>query len=157
MTQAPPEAGTQPFITTPDDAEHIRPFGLNIYIAADMERTGGRLSALVAEHRPEEGPPHHVHFQQEEMFFVIEGLYEVTVGDVTRTAGAGAFVYIPRNTVHTFRNIGPTVARMLDLTVPGGQERYFREIDALAKGDGFSGDRVQEISLRYDTHFPHAH
>ena len=33
-------------------------------------------------------------------------LYEVTVGDETAKAGPGSIVFIPRNVVHRFKNVG---------------------------------------------------
>jgi oxalate decarboxylase/phosphoglucose isomerase-like protein (cupin superfamily) len=95
-----------------------------------------------------------VHFDQEEMFFVIERTYEMTVGGQTRTAGPGTIVFIPRNVVHRFKNVGETTARMLDWTLPGGQDHYFKAIADLAASDGFTGERAAEISKKFDTNFP---
>jgi oxalate decarboxylase/phosphoglucose isomerase-like protein (cupin superfamily) len=90
---------------------------------------------------------------QEEVFFIIEGTYELTVGDQTSTAGPGTIVFIPRNVVHRFRNVGDTTARMLDWSLPGGQDRYFKAISDLAAGGGFTGEKVVEISKQFDTNF----
>jgi cupin domain len=79
---------------------------------------------LMGWHKPGEGPPDHVHFDQEEIFFIIEGSYEMTVDGHTSTAGPGTIVFIPRNVVHRFRNVGETTARLLDWTLPGGQDHY---------------------------------
>jgi hypothetical protein len=69
------------------------------------------------------------------------------------TAGAGTLVFIPHNTVHRFRNVGKTTARMLDWSLPGGQDHYFTAISELAAGGGFTGKKVLEISSRFDTSF----
>ncbi len=137
------------------DGEKIKPFGLDMTVLMSADQTGGTLSAIVAEHEPGVGPPPHVHFSQEEIFYVLDGTYEVAInGGAPEIAGPGTFVFLPRNTVHSFKNIGTTTARMLDMSLPGGQDRYFKEIDALAAGGGFSGDKVLEISQRHDTNFP---
>ena len=120
------------------------------------EATGGAISVLLGSHKPGEGPPDHVHFSQEEIFFVVEGTYELTVGDQTSTAGPGTIVFIPRNVVHRFKNVGDTTARMLDWSLPGGQDHYFKAIADLATGDGFTGEKVMEISRKFDTNFPAA-
>lgn len=145
-----------PLIVTLEDGEAIQPFGLDMKIVVRSDQTGGKLSAILAVHQPGEGPPDHLHFHQEEVFFVLEGTYEVGVEGITRTVGPGTFVYLPRHAVHTFKNVGTTPAKMLDMSVPGGQDRYFREISDLAKGDGFSGEKIREISQRHDTNFPDA-
>jgi quercetin dioxygenase-like cupin family protein len=142
-------------IVRAEDGEKITPFGLNMKILASADATGGALSAIVAEHEPGMGPPPHVHFSQEEMFYVLEGSYEVAIdGGAPSVIGPGSFVFLPRNTVHTFKNVGTTTARMLDMSLPGGQDRYFKEIHALAAGGGFSGEKVLEVSRRHDTNFP---
>jgi quercetin dioxygenase-like cupin family protein len=125
-------------------------------VLLSTEATGGAISVLMADHKPGEGPPDHVHFSQEEMFFIVEGTYELTVGDQTSTVGPGTIVFIPRNMVHRFKNVGNTTARMLDWSLPGGQDHYFKEIADLAASDGFTGEKVMEISKKFDTNFPAA-
>src|SRR5262249_15007721 len=89
-----------PAIVTPQQALSIKPFGLDMDVLLTTEATGGATSVIMAWHKPCEGPPDHVHYKQEEILFIIEGLYEVTVGDQTAQAGPGSIVFIPRNVVH---------------------------------------------------------
>jgi hypothetical protein len=42
---------------------------------------------------------------------------------------------------------------MLDWSLPGGQDHYFKAISDLAAGGGFTGDKVMEISKRFETEF----
>ena len=144
----------QPAVVTPKQALSIKPFGLDMDVLLTTEATGGATSVIVAWHEPGEGPPAHVHFKQEEILFIIEGLYEVTVGDETATAGPGSIVFIPRNVVHRFKNVGGVKGRMLGWSLPGGQDHYLKTISELAAGGGFTGEKVMEISKRFDTHFP---
>jgi len=143
-------------IVKPEQALPLKAFGLDMKVLLSTEATGGAISVLMADHKPGEGPPDHVHFSQEEMFFIVEGTYELTVGDQTSTAGPGTIVFIPRNVVHRFKNVGDTTARMLDWSLPGGQDNYFKEIADLAAGDGFTSEKVAEISKKFDTNFPAA-
>jgi len=136
-----------------EQAQRLAPFGLDMKVLLTTEATGGALSVLMAWHKPGEGPPDHVHFNQEEIFFILEGTYELTVDGHTTTAGAGTIVFIPRNVVHRFKNVGDTAACMLDWSLPGGQDHYFKAISELA-GAGFTGEKVMAISRRFDTNFP---
>jgi len=147
----------QPAIVTPKQALSIKPFGLEVRVLLSTEATGGAISAIMAWHKPGEGPPDHVHFSQEEMFFIVEGTYELTVGGETSTVGPGTIVFIPRNVVHRFRNVGDATACMLDWSLPGGQDHYFKAISDLAAGGGFTGEKVMEISKKFDTNFTLAH
>jgi mannose-6-phosphate isomerase-like protein (cupin superfamily) len=144
----------QPAIVTPKQALSIKPFGLDMDVLLTTEATGGATSVIMAWHKPGEGPPDHVHYKQEEILFIIEGLYEVTVGDETAQAGPGSIVFIPRNIVHRFKNVGFVTGRMLGWSLPGGQDRYLKAISELAAGGSFTSEKVIEISKTFDTHFP---
>ena len=143
-------------IVKPEQGLPIKPFGLDVKVLLTTEATGGAISVLIAWHKPGEGPPDHFHSSQEEMIFIVEGTYELTVGGQTSTVGPGTIVFIPRNVVHRFKNVGDTTACMLDWSLPGGQDHYFKTISELAAGGNFSGERVKEISKKFDTNFPAA-
>jgi mannose-6-phosphate isomerase-like protein (cupin superfamily) len=144
----------QPVIVTPKQALSIKPFGLEMRVLLSTEDTSGAISVVMAWHKRGEGPPDHVHFGQEEMFFIVEGTYELTLGGRSSTVGPGTIVFIPRNMLHRFKNVGDTTACMLDWSLPGGQDRYFKAVSELAAGGGFSGEKVMEISKMFDTNFP---
>ncbi len=151
------ETALQPRITTFDEAEEIKPFGTPARIMLRTEETGGAFSALLVMHGPGDGPPPHRHANQAEYFFVVEGTYEMTVGGETQTIGPGTMVFCPPNTVHTFKNIGDSPAKMLDWSLPGGQDRYFQEVDEMGKGGaGFGPEmmaRLEEANRRHDVTF----
>lgn len=150
----PPGARVKPLIVTPQEAMEIKPFGLDMRVLLSSEDTGGLISVLMVFHQPGEGPPDHLHRMQDECIFIVEGTYEVSVGETKKIVEPGSLLFIPRDTVHRFKNIGQTVGRMLDWSVPAGQDHYFRAIHDLAAGSGFSGDAVIEVSKNHDTHFP---
>ena len=143
----------QPAVVKPKQGLSIKPFGLDMDVLLTTEATGGATSVIMAWHKPGEGPPDHVHFKQEEFLFIIEGFYEVTVGHETATAGPGSIVFIPRNVVHRFQNVGDITGRMLGWSLPGGQDHYLKAISELAAGGDFTSE-VMEISKTFDTHFP---
>ena len=150
-------APLQARIVKPEEASPLKAFGLDLKVLLTTEATGGAVSVLMGWHKPGEGPSDHVHFSQEEMFFIVEGTYELTVGDQTTTAGPGTIVFIPRNVVHRFKNVGETIACMLDWSLPGGQDHYFRAMAELALGDDFAGEKMAAINKKFNTHFPVAH
>jgi len=74
------------------------------------------------------GPPPHVHSREDETFYVVRGSLEILLGDSTHLAKAGDFVYIPRGTVHQFKNVGSGVAVQLVTFSPAGIEKFFKEV-----------------------------
>jgi mannose-6-phosphate isomerase-like protein (cupin superfamily) len=143
-------------IVPPEQAPMIKPFGIDMRVLLTTKATGGATSVIMAWHKPGEGPPDHVHFGQEEMFFIVEGIYELIVGDQTTAIGSGTIVFIPRNVVHRFKNIGLTTACMLDLSLPGGQDHYFTAISELTASGDFTSEKAIAISREFDTNFPAA-
>jgi quercetin dioxygenase-like cupin family protein len=153
VASAAPSSALLPKIVVPAQGKSICAFGIPMTIMLRAEETGGAFAALVAEFVPGQGPPPHFHHDHEEYFFVLEGEFEITVGDQTATAGPGAMVFVPRETVHAFKYIGSTRGKMLEWGLPGGQERYFEAIDQLAATEGLTPDGVVATSRDFATEF----
>jgi quercetin dioxygenase-like cupin family protein len=94
---------------------------------AAKEETGGAY-ALIECTVVGDGPSPHIHTSEEEAFYVLEGELNVLVGERTVTATAGAFVLVPRGTVHTFSKAGTASAKILTIISPAGFEKFFEEI-----------------------------
>ena len=75
--------------------------------------------------------PPHIHHNEDEALYVLEGNCTVRVGEQVHTLGPGAFILMPRDVVHTFSNPGTVPARVLVISSPGGVIRYFEEAAAL--------------------------
>jgi len=73
---------------------------------------------------PGEEPPLHVHKNEDEWFYMLEGEVTFHVGGDNHRGGAGAFVSFPRGIPHTFSVESPS-ARFLVMNTPGGFERMF--------------------------------
>ena len=74
--------------------------------------------------RPGEEPPFHIHKNEDEWFYVVEGQVTFHVGGNQYSGTTGAFVSYPRGIPHTFTIESPS-ARFLVITTPGGFERMF--------------------------------
>lgn len=85
---------------------------------------------------PGGGPPPHIHTREDEFWYVIDGTFEIRVGDDVHALGPGGFAYAPRGTVHNFRNNADTPSRVLVGFTPGGMSGFFREAGQPATDDG---------------------
>ena len=83
------------------------------------QQTGGAYVLFEAATPPGAGPPPHVHHREDEAFYVLEGQYEFLNGRETLRAGAGSLLYVPKGVLHTHKNIGKGVGRMLLTQTPG--------------------------------------
>ena len=91
-----------------DSRRHRRP---------DDDRGGNRT--------PGRGGALHVHYREDEGFWILEGEVTFEVGEATIEASAGDYVFGPRNVPHRF-TVGANGCRMLFILVPGGIEDVIR-------------------------------
>ncbi len=116
-----------PIAQRPGDGEHLWFFGGLTTIKADGSDTGDRV--LVTEQLVPRGSgsPLHVHHNEDEWFYVLEGELTIWVGGQTVLAGAGGFVFGPRDVPHTFV-VSSEQARFLLVTEPAGFEGFIRAL-----------------------------
>ena len=91
------------------------------------EESGGAYFAMEAYVPPGGGPPPHIHRNEDETFYIVEGTCDFLLGDEWVTGGVGDFVNVPRGSVHNFHNPGPGTARLILTFTPSGIEKFFEE------------------------------
>jgi len=55
---------------------------------------------MLIENSPHQGVPLHKHLYEDESFFVLSGIFEITMGGETTTGGPGTYAYGPRDVPH---------------------------------------------------------
>lgn len=126
-------------------------FGEAIDILTTAEMTGGRSCMLVQTTPPGGGPPPHSHKNEDETFFVLEGDFEIFTGGNWTKLAPGQAAQGNRGAVHTFRNAGTTIGKVLIVACPGGFEEYLEEISVLSAPQDMP--QILEISERYGVTF----
>ena len=81
-----------------------------------------------------QGVPPHRHSREDEVFFVVEGCYQFTLGNQSIVAGVGDILHAPRGVPHSYRALGPGVCRLRYMVIPGQLEKFFNELAAFPKG-----------------------
>ena len=94
---------------------------------------------------PNAGPPPHYHPNIDESFTVLDGAFEIMVGDDVVRCGPGDSVFVPRGVVHTFANIAATPSRFLSISNPGGHEQFFAGIDELIRSGNFDQTEILKL------------
>ncbi len=127
--------------------------GSPVTIKLRGEDTGGAFSQVIAGANPNDGPPLHVHHNEDEAFYVLEGELEIRIGDELHAATPGTLVYGPKGIPHTFRNVGSTYAEMLVTLIPAGFENFFEEAHELGLAGPPQVDDVVAAGRKYDLDF----
>ena len=111
--------GTGPMFLGPGD--------IYTFLATTAE-TDGAYFVLEGIVPPDAGPPPHIHHNQVETFYIVEGQLEIMLGDEVYEAKAGAFVHVSIGRPHRFINRSQTPAKIIATFVPAGDiEEFFRE------------------------------
>jgi mannose-6-phosphate isomerase-like protein (cupin superfamily) len=118
------------------EGERIWIVGDTMTLKATGDTTGGSLVLLENLTAPGGGPPPHIHTREDEFWFVLDGTFEIRIGDEVHTVGSGGFAYAPRGAIHNFRNTAATPSRILVGFAPGGMDGFFRESGRAATNDG---------------------
>lgn len=133
-----------------------------IRFKASGRETGNAYSLVDVTTAPGAGTPPHTQSGDDEAFLVLEGSYEFMRAGETIVGTPGTYVFIPRGTLHAFRNTSEAPARMLIINSPGGlHERFFAEAgDPVDEGAGFPPvgapdmPRLLAASARYGIAYP---
>ena len=137
-----------------------------ITLIATGEETGGSIGVFEDTTSPGDGPPRHVHYGSDELFYLLEGEFLVLVEERQESVSAGTYVFVPRGTVHAYKVIGTKRGRVLSAFVPGGPERAIEEFVKLrTEGEEVNRSVRQsrsvaqrnkmfaEINAKYDSEF----
>ena len=140
--------------TVRGQGETLNVLGDHQVVKLTGEETEGRFTLIENENPPGAGPPLHVHRNEDEAFYVLQGRVEFEVDGDEVVGEPGATVFLPRGSTHTWRVVGEEPARMLIMLMPAGLESYFRELSALATDGPPEMEKVLEVSARHGIEFP---
>ena len=121
--------------------------GAVFLVKASAESTAGAF-AIIEEVDPLDTPLH-VHANEDELFYVIEGEHVFRVGEEEFPAGPGGVVFAPRQVPHAHRRLVPRVGRFLTMVSPAGLEGFFRELSAAENAGGAGPEAYESASKKY--------
>jgi mannose-6-phosphate isomerase-like protein (cupin superfamily) len=99
---------------------------------AEKKDTNGAFFLVEAMLAPGTEPPPHVHTREDELFYVLEGDFDVYVGKEAFKVEKGECVFLPRFKPHAFVIRSPRL-RILALFTPAGLEEAFRGMSTPAQ------------------------
>ncbi|MGN6170350.1 MAG: cupin domain-containing protein [Solirubrobacteraceae bacterium] len=137
----------------PGEGERHSAGSSEIVIKATGEETAGTFfvsETTIAPGFP--GPPPHRHERLVDMFYVLEGVLTVRLGEETQQLEKGSFACVPAGVVHTFSNPSDSSVRFLNFNTPAGWENYMRDLAEAAKAGPLSPDVIGRVASRYDFH-----
>ena len=96
--------------------------------------TGGDLLIYDTIRQSKGGPAMHLHYSQDEWFYIIKGDFIVQVGEQRFTLTAGDSAFAPRTVPHAFAKVSEGEGQMLVLFQPAGSmEDFFLQMAKIGK------------------------
>jgi mannose-6-phosphate isomerase-like protein (cupin superfamily) len=127
------------------EGRQIAAIGLGITMKTDGKSTHDAYSLFEYSIPPRtDGPPAHIHTREDESFICLAGQLDVFLGGEDFTLGAGDYLYLPRDVVHTFRNSYDEESRVISVVSPAGLEGYYQALADMPPGPKDIG-KIKEI------------
>jgi len=137
-------------ILNPGEGKMVPVPGHNIWFKITGEDTDGRYSLLEIE-LTGDGPPQHIHKNEDEYFYVLEGEVKFLLGEKTSIAKAGTFVTVPKGTRHAWCQVDKKNAKILSMFSPAGFEKFFVEaVDADVTDTKAYVAKAEELAKKYN-------
>lgn len=114
-------------VTTHDGATAIWFLGTLALIKGDGGPTGGDFGAVEFLHPAGFSTPLHLHHNEDEAFYVLEGTIHGVCDGEEWTASQGDFVWLPRDLPHGYMVVGEEPVRTLAFSIPAGFEQFVIE------------------------------
>lgn len=103
--------------------------GDTFYTKVSTADTDGDVYVFESTRVKEGGPSFHLHYEQDEFWYILKGEFLFKVGEETFTAKVGDTVFGPRNVPHAFAKVGEGEAKLLMFFQPAGKmEEMFKKI-----------------------------
>jgi quercetin dioxygenase-like cupin family protein len=113
------------------EGERLELPGSQAWIKAGADNGIGSVTVMELELGPgAAGPPPHRHAELLDSFYVLDGTLTVLLGDEQHEAPTGSYALVPPGNMHTIWNAADETVRFLNVTTPGGLDRFIREIAA---------------------------
>jgi mannose-6-phosphate isomerase-like protein (cupin superfamily) len=136
------------FALDPGAGERLVFGDVTILVRVPAEVSSGAFT-LFEEVPPLADTPLHVHRNEDELFYVLEGEHVFRVGEDEHRVGPGGLVFAPRGVPHAQRRVVPGHGRELVLTTPGGFEGFFRELATAQAAGSLGPDAYATASERF--------
>ena len=104
--------------------------------------------------QPGQGPGRHIHKDQDETFLFEEGQFDVEIDGVRHHMKPGDVGFVPRGSVHAFKNVGDQPGRLRYIMTPAGSfEAMVRELFDLAGGGQPDVAAMARVALAHGQEF----
>ena len=108
--------------------------GAVITFLATGKQSNNQIAIFEAKGIPGMEPPPHMHTNEDEWYYLLEGEFAIKVGGDEFKAVTGDYVFFPRKIRHEFKVLSPTFRCLIGIH-PAGLEDYFMALSVEHAGE----------------------
>jgi quercetin dioxygenase-like cupin family protein len=132
----------------------VFPGQITLRVLLSGEHTDGSLAVFEDIVEPGIGPGRHIHHGQDETFFFLEGQFDVEVDGTLHHMEARDTAFVPRGTVHAFKNVGTSEGRLRYIFTPAlNVEEMFRTFYTALQEGSLTQEEMAKIALEHGQEF----
>ena len=132
----------------------VFPNAITLKILLSGKQTNGSHAIFEDIVEPGVGPGRHVHHHQDETFFFLEGEFIAEVGGKIFEFKPGDVAFIPKGTVHAFKNVGNSPGRLRYIFSPALTiEEMFRDLYNALNDGPLTMEKMAAISEKHGQEF----
>lgn len=152
---ATPATGSIPgfAISTRDDSAPKLGYGGHIWVHVSGDSTGGAFGMWEGLLPPGASSPIHIHHNEDECVYVMEGTLLFVCGDQQWESGPGTWVRMPRDVPHGIKAVSETPVRFLEFFLPAGLEQLFTRLPETRQETMPDMSRILAVAQRYGLEF----
>src|ERR1700677_41505 len=96
------------------------------------------------------GGPRHLHYEQDEWIYILDGEFDFQVGDTRSRVRTAECVFLPRKVAHVWACVSDKPGKIINVYQPAGtMEEFFREVGkydgTLAIHEALSLDELHQL------------
>lgn len=137
-----------PFVNA-TDGESLQVLSDRVQVKVASASSPYRLSVVTVDVVPGGFVPLCSHDLEEEVYVMLEGRLQVTLGEQTRELAPGDLMHVPPDTPHAYANPGDAPVRFLAITVGGPIDRFFADLAAEVQQMPRDAERMFAVMERY--------
>lgn len=142
----------KPKIVKNSEGKKLHVMGDNQTIKLTGKDTNGQYTLIEQNNEPGVGIPPHIHDNEDEVFQVLEGQVEMSIGDDITTLHAGDVIFCPKGIPHSWKVVGEQKSKATLSIFPAGLEAMFEELSQLPAGPP-DLEKVGHICGKYKLRF----
>jgi len=138
---------------------HIEPSSVQSFDIPDFitfktllsgKQTAETFAVFEDDVHPGKGPARHIHRDQDETFFFLDGEFDVEIAGERHHMKPGDIGFVPRGTVHAFKNVGSTIGRLRYILSPAGTfEEFMTSVHAALTDGSQSEDAIADLAEKH--------